>query len=206
MWECPVDSRCRAGRGTQGAQGRAAELCKRHVPLKHLCWSRVSPHSMTTANASESLSQPRQRVASSFSPEPGAGHKWVGCTPCGPQTGGEALGVPDARGGRAARHRGPNGYRWPQVQGWAWTATQNHRLSGLGTLSAGAHGPYTSPGSGADGEPRKCLPRRLEATVASRCPCRACPAPPPLHPGRRTRWPAAKPTVPGQTGQGAEEA
>lgn len=90
---------------------------------------------------------------------------------------GGALGVPDARGSHAARHRGPDGHRWPQVQGWVWTATQDHRLSGLGTSSAGAQGPHTSPGSGADGEPRKCLAKRLEA--ASRCPCRAWPPRPP---------------------------
>lgn len=128
MWECPVDSPCRAGGGTQG---HAAELFRRHVPLKHRCWSRASPCSVTTTNASESLSQPRRRVASSFSPEPGAGHEQVGCTPCGPQTreghlGSRMLeeamqlatGAPMATGGPRYRDGCRQPHRTTGSQGW----------------------------------------------------------------------------------------
>lgn len=141
-----------------------------HVPLKRLCWSTWrSPQSVTAANARQGLSQPGQRVASSFSPEPGAGRGWAGCTPCGLQTAEGHLGSRTLATGAPVA---TDGHRRPQVQGWARTATQDHRLSGLGTSSEGAWA-VRFPGSGADGEPRECLPRRLEATVTSRSRCRA---------------------------------
>lgn len=71
-WECAVGSPCRLQEGV----GAWAELFKSLVPLKYLLVQGV-PHSMTTGNASERLSQLWQQVASS-SPEPGGGHRWVG--------------------------------------------------------------------------------------------------------------------------------
>lgn len=68
-----VGSACRLREGV----GARADLFKSLVPLKYLLVQGV-PHSMTTGNASERLSQLWQQVASPFSPEPGGGHRWAG--------------------------------------------------------------------------------------------------------------------------------
>lgn len=164
--DCPVGSPWRAGGETPG---RAAEPFRRRVPVKRLCWStQRPPQSVTAADARRGLSHPGsgQHRPPLARPEPRAGREWAGCTPRGPQTTEGQLGSQTVVTGAPMATDGPR-CRDGRGQPHGTTGSQ-----GWGRRPK-VHVGHTPPGSGADGEPRKCLPRRLEATVASRSRCRA---------------------------------
>lgn len=195
MRDCPVDSPWRAGGETPG---RAAEPFRRRVPVKRLCWStQRPPQSVTAADTRRGLSHPgsgQHRPHPPPAPSPGPAASGRAALPVAPRP----------RRGSWGPRRSSQGPRWPQMAPGAGMGADSH--TGPQALRAGdvvqrcawathlqVQVLMVSPGSVSPGDLRPRSPPGLAAGPGS-------------PPGRRTCWPAAKLTVPGQAAQGAEDA